>query len=239
MNSTNILVICYPPESGGKFIGNCLALSNSFYFQDESLMRQQIAGQLPPSKKLELLLNRLAEVDHTWNDLNMGDGQLQTRNWLTKDYRLSVELGNGNTWWFQCTHEHEDLALLTKYWPRHKRVFLTNANEFVNYRYGLDQKVDRSSYPHLHQDYVIGNDRVGYNDFEWNVNSFFSVDAFVEQIYNLYVVLNLNDFDKDLLTQYYHAWFATVTRLRTTKEKMIHVHGPSEGYRMFESVTRK
>lgn len=235
VNCDKILLICYPPESGGKFIGNCLALSNSFYFQDENLMREQNAGLLPPNKKIELLLQRLSDVKITWTDLNMGDGQLNTRLQNRYNKSLANELSHGNVCWFQCVHAQGDLDSLSNRWPKHKRLILTNSNEFVNYRYGLNKKTDRIIYAHLHQDYTLGNDRSEHNDFEWDVNSFFDVDKFKSQIYNLYKSLDLTDFNEDYILQYYHAWMSVIARLRTTPEKITHVHGAAQRFRIFKN----
>lgn len=216
-----MLIICYPPESGGKFIGNCLALSKDCYLQDVTLMREQRAGLLPPEKKLQILLQKLSEVGNTWDDLQMGDHSLNAR----RGTKESVELRNDcKAWWFQCSHELFDIEKITQMWPNHRRIILTNANQFVNYRYGLHKNTDRTIYAHLHQDYIVGL-RNNNNDIEFDVNTFFQFNEFKTAMLQTYNALNLTDFNEQYIKQFYEAWMTVINRLRTVPEKITHVHG--------------
>lgn len=71
-NTDRLVIAFYPPRAGGKFLLNCLGLSDNFVLQDQSLAKQQLEGKFTGRNKLELLLERLDQVDDHWNDLNLG-----------------------------------------------------------------------------------------------------------------------------------------------------------------------
>lgn len=73
-----VIIVRYPMWGNGKFIINCLGLSNHVVLQDKGLARQQIDGCLTPDQKLEELLGRLQleNKDKEWEDLGLGCIQL-------------------------------------------------------------------------------------------------------------------------------------------------------------------
>lgn len=71
-DADNIVIPFYPTGAGGKFLINCLGLSDNAFFQDSELVKLQLASKLSREDKFNLLINRLSEVNNTWNDLSMG-----------------------------------------------------------------------------------------------------------------------------------------------------------------------
>lgn len=67
-----LVIVQYPAGSGGKFLMNCLGLSNDVFLQDINLAIEQIQGNLSPQKKLDLLIERMSASKNSWTDLNMG-----------------------------------------------------------------------------------------------------------------------------------------------------------------------
>lgn len=75
--STNKIVIaCYQPGAGGKFVLNCLGLSKDFVLQDPDLAQQDLDHKLATQQKLDILLTRINQTGTTWNDLELGADNL-------------------------------------------------------------------------------------------------------------------------------------------------------------------
>ena len=67
----------YPSGTGGKFLLNCLALSDDAVFQDHLFAMQDLKGKLSVEEKFFILEDRiLNESALNWKDLDMGDVQL-------------------------------------------------------------------------------------------------------------------------------------------------------------------
>jgi hypothetical protein len=75
-DTDKLIIVCYPANAGGKFLINCLGLSDVSVFQDGTLVTQQLNGLFTQQDKINLLLQRLDETTDEWNDLGLGCGQL-------------------------------------------------------------------------------------------------------------------------------------------------------------------
>lgn len=65
------IFVCYPRNTGGKFLINCLGLSDHALLSDIELVKQQLTNNLSKQNKLDFLLDRLNQVSGRWNDLQM------------------------------------------------------------------------------------------------------------------------------------------------------------------------
>lgn len=79
-NTNNLVISVYPRFAGGKFLINCLGLSNDAVFQDARLADRQLAGDFDHISKIDYIMNALDEhhIDNSrlWNDLKLGCVQL-------------------------------------------------------------------------------------------------------------------------------------------------------------------
>jgi len=141
-NATDrIVIVCYPGGSGGKFLMNCLALSQHAVLQDADLARAQIAGQLDVVGKYELLQKRLRAAEHGWNDLGMGCHQLfNDVNYTNKPilhtrffhfHPVIHDLSWDNNYFFLAAHSAMQLRGQLKIWYNAKVVCFYNTHEFL------------------------------------------------------------------------------------------------------------
>ena len=76
-DTNNIVIVSYPANAGGKFLINCLGISDLAVFQDATLAEQQLDGKLSIDDKIEYLSNTVINsTKNNWNDLHLGCIQL-------------------------------------------------------------------------------------------------------------------------------------------------------------------
>lgn len=130
--SKNALVFLYPLGAGGKFLTNCIGMSSQAVLQDAELVLQQLANQLSTSDKYDLLMQRVADAKNTgtWNDLDLGCGQLLRSPGST----LAMSALTDQDLRF-CVTAHSVTEFVTTHntWPNAEVVHLTNHQNFLNY----------------------------------------------------------------------------------------------------------
>lgn len=143
---TDRLVIAfYPTGSGGKFLINCLALSDQFTLQDQLLAEKHLTGQLTSHNKLELLLQRLDQVKNHWNDLDLGCkqlfGDISYKDTIIDFYDIKRhgkffpvvrKLSNSAIYFPSVAHSFLQLKNTLHHWPRAKVIRLVNPEKFQN-----------------------------------------------------------------------------------------------------------
>jgi len=70
--------VLFPAGSGGKFLINCLSLSDKAVFQDKKLAQEQLDGNFTIDDKVNYIHTHLkiARETNNWNDLSLGDHEL-------------------------------------------------------------------------------------------------------------------------------------------------------------------
>lgn len=144
-NTDRLVIAFYPVGSGGKFLMNCLGLSDQFVLQEQSLAEEQLTGKLTSNHKLELLLERLDQVNDHWNDLNLGCWQLfgdisykdTTIDFYDierhgKFFPIIRKLSNSDVYFSSVAHNFFQLKNTLHHWPNAKVIRLINPEEFKN-----------------------------------------------------------------------------------------------------------
>lgn len=77
-NTSNIVVFQFPRYAGGKFVMNCLGLSDNMVLQHQSLAQRQVDGTVSLEDKKEYIMEHLSWEDAAdgWADLRLGDVEL-------------------------------------------------------------------------------------------------------------------------------------------------------------------
>jgi hypothetical protein len=75
-NCNNLIYLHYDNGAGGKFISNCLGLSDDCVFQHRVLAKMQLDGKFTFNDKISYIKNAIDLAKKYWNDLGMGDSQL-------------------------------------------------------------------------------------------------------------------------------------------------------------------
>jgi hypothetical protein len=69
LNTDRLIFVAYIGGAGGKFLINCLGLSDHVVFSDHKLVHKQLENKFTPTDKLLHLETKLNENINSWNDL--------------------------------------------------------------------------------------------------------------------------------------------------------------------------
>jgi hypothetical protein len=139
----NVVIAFYPKNAGGKFLLNCMALSDGFVLQCQNLAEQQMCGELTARKKLDLLLCRLKETKDRWNDLELGCAQLWGDTSFQRDARPGFSLSRcklfpviaklswSHLYFPMIIHDLPTLEIAVQSWPNCRILVLENSESFV------------------------------------------------------------------------------------------------------------
>lgn len=135
-NTTNVVIAYYPRQSGGKFLLNCLGLSNQMVLQDHTIAQKQLDNKLTQQDIFDLLIGRTRNsknVDKFWGDLDLGCGKLFGTDSL--DYNsfhpIIDQLSKSNFLFPVIIHNFNLLTELCKIWPNAKILHLINEGNFI------------------------------------------------------------------------------------------------------------
>ena len=143
-NSTNPVIIQFPRFAGGKFLSNCLSLSQCCVPQDRQLAEYLIDHPDNYEYRFNKLLLTLPPADKMVNWINqfeLGDNQLYGPAHISWRHGLkntpvndtTVKLSNSNLKFFIVCHSGPDEILkILKVWPNARIIMLKNYREFYN-----------------------------------------------------------------------------------------------------------
>ena len=89
LNTDRLIFVAYPGGSGGKFLINCLGLSDHVVFSDYKLAHKQLENKFTPTDKLLHLETKLNENINSWNDLET---------YATNLFELNLDESLRGTW---------------------------------------------------------------------------------------------------------------------------------------------
>lgn len=225
MNTNNVIIVCYPRYTGGKFLINCLGLSNNAFFQDTNLIKMQLNNRFTPMDKINYLSQKLSEVTTHWTDLDLGWNSMFN---ISKDqvqvYRLllpSIELfttdllqnetynilQKQDRYFFFENVDLEIIPKLIQFWPNAKIILFNNHYEkFLKFRNAYDRMAEWAP--------IDINGAI-----MWNADDYLNEDVFLTQIELLYNKLKLTDFNKEYIRTYYRSWINKLNQLSTNLHK--------------------
>jgi hypothetical protein len=209
----NIVIGMYPGYSGGKFLFNCLGLSDQAYLQHIDLVRQQLAGQLTPQDKFNLLINKLNSVGDEWNDLGLGCCQLFGKGSAPQHnpaefYPEIKLLAAGDKLFFVVAHTLEHFKIVTALWPSATIVLFDKCNKFLTWRYKGIQK--KPSFDPAILEYAKQ-----YNPIVWHADTYLDSQDFFTSLEKLYAQLGLGDFNLELIKPFYEKYMLTLGKIKT------------------------
>jgi hypothetical protein len=222
-NTDKLIIVCFPAGAGGKFLINCLGLSDDAVFQCNKLTRLQLDGRFSQTDKFNLLVQRIYETTDKWTDLRLGCSQLfgfSNFEYLKEPVNINnpdqfdeciPKLIDLNTHYFFIVGHHiQFLQSYLKVWKNAKVIIFENSFEFLQHR---GRHLYATSDEHIADLNKFKNSYTG-NIIYWDNSWYNSVEKTIAEIENLYNLLNLSDFNSELLTLFYHAWISKVTELK-------------------------
>lgn len=192
-DTDKLVIVAYPMGAGGKFLINCLGVSEVACLQDWELYN------LTPKQKQQLILDRLASTPKgTWQDLDLGcfkmfennlDGmtvkEIHSIDW---EFQKIVDISNGSKYYFQVTHNAQDYVELVNAFPNTRTINFVNSNQLKRNIYKPIEDIN------VKAEFIF--DVTNYKDRSNTLNS-------VQEFYNHF---GLQDFDRNFVLNYYEKW---------------------------------
>jgi len=203
VNQPNVVIFAYPGYTGGKFLINCLGLSDSCCFQDIHLVERQLNCEFSPQDKINYLLDKLDNTV-TWQDLNLGDWQMFGMDWHNFTHR--PELFNHNKLLFTIAHDRKRLTELVNKFPSSPRIYFTKNQKFLDWRFK-----NNSRNGEFYNGYILDNLALIHN---WDSDDFLNKELFINKIKILYNNFKLLDFNQTFIEAYYDKYMATLEKLK-------------------------
>lgn len=195
-SGSNLIAVAYPGYSGGKFLINCLGLSDACCLQHADLLH------LSPDEKFRYLTKRLDKIINkktAWDDLGLGDWQLF--GWPV-DYHAVSRLPK-DKFCFAVAHESDRLTKIINCHPDAHRIYFVNNQRFINWRLKTDEKIE----PHT---WCPESESAYY----WSADWFLDQSLFLDNLENLYQSLGLRDFNREFVTTYREKYFQALTMIK-------------------------
>ena len=206
-----IIFVCYPPGAGGKFLINCLGLSDNATLQHQNLI------DYTKQQKKTFLYNKITGHDKSgpWKDLGLGCNE------LLGDLKLSGTLEHGAILgklevglpfndigkqlsnqtakdFFYVCHDEDTRATNTTVFPNAKQIHFINNEDFLKQRPGYQGFKDE----------VWKTE----TDLVWNTTWYENIDLTIWGIEQIYDKLGYTDFDSvyDFVREYFKLWIQKI-----------------------------
>jgi hypothetical protein len=229
INTDKLTLVHYPVGAGGKFLINCLSLSDECVFSHATLIKNQLQGQFGQQHKLQYIKEQLESTDgSSWNDLDLGCYQMfgfpvhpfafsnPKLHWVLEKFMNPEmhDLEAAGKKWFLTTHDTAILRQYLTYWSNAKAIVFVNfeevlkarrvsqsrpSHQFFNKIFNLDTEIICKSNP---------TDRT----FVWDCNSYFDEEKFLEQIQHCCNWAGLPLANCDDLIWYRKTWLSKAMR---------------------------
>lgn len=162
-DSNKSIIVYYPQASGGKFLINCLGVSNQCLLQSLEISQKQIFNNFTSDYKKSLLLEKLSKEKNHWTDLGLGcidfyqieyinslnvDSK-KVKNILNQNKKL-VDVLNSNNYHFKVAHDLKFIKHYLEIWPNSQIIEFTNFHDFcIEYRKNMYnyEKLRGSNWP--------------------------------------------------------------------------------------------
>ena len=224
-NTKNLIIFQFPRYAGGKFVQNCIGLSNNVVFQKQSLAQAQIDGNFSFEDKKEYILEYQQQEDikklDYWSDLHLGCMELFVQddgpyNFETQNYSQdgadafnSVDLNEqhpliNDTVKFLSSDENDNLLfciiqhshyIAEDFFPNAKIITFKNSSRMTRYRYSYLNNDADSDKHWWHWDKA---DIGGERkaDFIWDTKWLNDLTSTVNGLKKLYKVFNLDGWEQ-------------------------------------------
>ena len=212
-NTDKLIFVGFPWGAGGKFLINCLGLSDNAVLQDYEYAKQQLDGKFDKNDKINYIRKKLKEVKTDWVDLDLGCYQLtnvSNTDYLsipsdeikqnTNFHPVITELSQRNQeYFFMIAHTNEYFDAYFKIWANAKLIILKNC--FIMQEFRKTNIIQDIDHPNCL--------------FYWDCNWFFDETLTQTNIKKLYDLLDLNDYDETFISEYHKTWLTILNKLST------------------------
>ena len=229
-NTNNIVIVFYPRFAGGKFLINCLGLSDDAVFQNAKLAENQLNGKFTIDNKIQYLINELDNVHDSWTDLNLfccdlfgqdGISNINSPEVVKQNSQLFLpvikKLSNSNLKFFLVASDIMNLKQDILIWNNARIILFKNSKNFINFRQKNninDLKLAGSDKLPFKENQDSIDTKLKNQTIFWDNDLFFSCDATVNRIEQLYSELELTNFNREYIVKYYNQWISKLKELK-------------------------
>lgn len=221
-----LIIVCYPRNTGGKFLINALGLSDRAIFQSDALAEKQLAGAFTHADKIQYLNEKLDEVKDRWTDLDMGCYQFfgftspvyknTSVNEMVFNPIVETITNDERYNFFMVSHECYALQKQIQVWKNAKLIIFENFSPFISH---YRPEGNALQWDNDKEKVWMGQiTAVKEPMFYWNTNWYFSKEDTLAGIKELYTLLGFSDFNQESISRYYEQWINTLSRLRSIHE---------------------
>ena len=183
--------------AGGKFLINCLGISENACLQDWELY------DLTSAQKKQLILDRLESTPKgTWYDLDLGCFKMFENNLdgmtaeeihgIDWEFQKIIDISHGDKYYFQTTHNERDYVKLVNAFSNARTINFINCNQIKRDIYNPSTDLNIES------------------EFTFDVNDYKTVSDTTNSICRFYEHFNMKDFDSIFISEYYEKWIAHI-----------------------------
>ena len=230
-NTDKLITVCYPAFAGGKFLINCLALSQHATFQCKYRVATDFNLDLNSmsyyNSKLKIALESLPPDKQSMKNwvqyeygcvqlFNWAAGEFCKDNLTNKNVSNEVKILSNQNYknFFIVAHKLPSLKKITNYFPNTKILMLT---DFVDFMMKAKTLKVEENFNAQEQIYFWQNG--GYSeyidsfskykiDYTINYADIFEEDKFLDRVKILYDELGYDDFNRELVQKFYQAYIS-------------------------------
>jgi len=225
-NYEKIIIIKYTSGGGGRFLLNCLGLSDDSILLSPTLAKMQLENRLPIEKKLKYLLWALEQsrLKKSWNELNLVEynffgisdhdyyemSENDIKNFEYND--IVDQCIKNNKFIFISEHFDEYIQKLLNCWKNSKFILFENEENFIKSRNNIIQGESRKKYFEQTNKLNLKSIEGLYDNpsYKWNSEWYFSKEKTISEIKKIYELFDMTGFNEKAISLYYDKWMNVI-----------------------------
>ncbi len=225
LETDNLTIIWYHNYSGGKFMANCLSLSDHGLFGHKEITEAQLRGEFSPDDKLNYLLGELSEIEKgmTWTDLHITDNFFfgfdkkdYIDPWRGISYHDYVkDVSHGDYKFFIASHFNPEVIEIKKIWKNANIILFTHPHDYVEKRASKDPNI-KVFYERLcdYEENIEEMRALPNVVYEFDVRKYESETETLDAVKEMYDLLGIRGYDREKLSIYYNDWYNKIEEIK-------------------------
>lgn len=224
LDTDNLTIIWYHNYSGGKFMANCLSLSDHGLFGHKEMTEAQLRGEFSPDDKLNYLTGELSKINKGdfWNDLLITDNKFfgfdkkdYINPWRGITYHEYVkDVSYGDYKFFIASHFNPEVIEIKKIWKNANIILFTHPHDYVEKRASKDPNIS-VFYERLadYEENLKEMRSLPNVVYEFDVRKYESETETLDAIKEIYDILGIKGYDREKLATYYNDWYNKINEI--------------------------
>ena len=207
-----VIIFNFPAGAGGKMLQNCVGLSRYCVLTKLEYAQWQMNYTAPIDntfyqQKLKWIFTTLPDPSQIefWLGYELGETLLYGQNFVEFNKELPIkepaiyQLADKGLWSTLTVHNFGSIEHYVKYWPTICHVCLTNSEQFAR-----ESLMIKNVNLNFDKDWPTKGRTPAGVGFDFNIDStIYNQEKFIAQVGKLYDYLEFDDFQPNLITEYY------------------------------------